>query len=418
MKYAPAGPGDDEMADHATDYINKVVLPECKGDRAIDDAIFDALLMKTGILTWGTDGQYKIKEYNYTGQQVDTAILLSQEQGAQVQEIEENEDGTVNFILRRTDTRPKTYLRAVSRDRFLIHPNADSIEESILVGEKMYTSRSDLVSQGYESELVDTISTAPARHYQEEEEAARRGDRTYYYETSPSYEHSMEDVLVYNVCVMMDRDGDGIAEMYNIVMGDGDDETGNKMVILSDEVIDEAPYGEVIAEHEAHIFEGRSAFDDVGELQQVKTVLLREALDNIYWQNTPQAAVDRSAVENVDAVMSPSFGKPIFLKRGRKVSDALQWTNVPFVADKAFLALDYMDGVMKDRTGITELSGGVDPEVFKDMKATSAALVSESATAQAESMIRVISKGGLVKAFKGILRQVIQHARTPRGTFC
>ena len=412
VKYKPAGPGDEEFADQASDYINNVVIPACDGDASIYDAIYDALILRSGILKWSADRSKTVKEYPYTSQAPENAAFLQGQPGVEITDATENDDGTVDFILRRTRENNDVKLEAVPRGNFLIHPHAKTIDDSVLVGEWMMITRSDLVAMGYDQAVVDQLDVVNYHRYEEEEEAARRGNRYYFHEQSPIAEKAMEEVLVYDVYVKIDRDGDGIAETYRYLLGEGN--TGDSsLIILDEEVTFERPYARLIAEREAHIFEGHSLFDDMGEVQQVKTVLLREALDNVYWQNTPQIAVDRSRVMNLDSVMNPVFGNPIWLKPGTRVSDAVQWSNIPFVADKAFLALDYMDRVAKDRTGVNELSGGVDPEVFEEMKATSAKIVSEASTAQAEQMIRTMA-AGLREAFRGILRLVVMNADRPR----
>lgn len=48
----PGQPSKEAQAEQATDYINGHVIPACNGERAIHDAVFDALLVKTGVLNW------------------------------------------------------------------------------------------------------------------------------------------------------------------------------------------------------------------------------------------------------------------------------------------------------------------------------------------------------------------------------
>ena len=58
----------------------------------------------------------------------------------------------------------------------------------------------------------------------------------------------MEEVLIYEVYVRLDQDGDSIAELYKICFAEtGVDEEG-KHLILAMEAVDEAPYAEVVFE--------------------------------------------------------------------------------------------------------------------------------------------------------------------------
>ena len=52
----------------------------------------------------------------------------------------------------------------------------------------------------------------------------------------------------------------------------------------------------------AHQLEGHSVHEDIEDIQRIKTVLLRAALDNLNWQNNHQRAVQ------YDAVMNPEGG--------------------------------------------------------------------------------------------------------------
>ena len=418
VKYKPTGPGDEVYAEQASAYVNHVVLPECNAEEAIYDAVFDAMVLKTGILKWYWDDSVNVKEFQYTRQPEEIFLaMMNGSDGEVLDATQDPKDGTYDFVFRRIYSENRVKLKAISRDSFLIHPNARSIKEAMICGERMYITRSDLVAQGYPKDVVDQLEAYQSRQFLEEDEVARRGERYYYNEQNPSAEKALEEVLVYDVYIKMDQDGDGIHELYQFIISDGTpnepDSGGSGWVVLEQNIVPETPYGDIKVEREAHIFEGHSIFDDMGDLQQIKTILLREFLDNIYWQNTPQPAVDRSKVINVDAVINPTFGRPIFLKPGTKVSDAIQWTNIPFIGDKTLVGLDYIDRVAKERTGITDMSGGVDPKAFQDMSATGASIVSESGTAQAENMIHIVVQGlGIV--FKGILGLIIRHADPER----
>jgi len=75
--------------------------------------------------------------------------------------------------------------------------------------------------------------------------------------------------------------------------------------------------------------------------------------------------------------------------------------------------MQYADSLIKDKTGITDASGGLTPETLQNQTATATALISEAGFSQADSIIRSIA-GGLRVAFEGLLRLVIAHADKPR----
>ena len=431
VEYEPIGPGDEDDAAQATDYVNHAVVEECGAEAAIHDAVFDALVVKTGILKWVAYKRRRVTVATYTNQQSDALLGLEGEPGVEIEILssrpETNPDVLAadpnaerhDFRLRRTEERIDIRLEAVPRGSFLMAPGADDIETAPIVGERQKLTRSELVSRGYDRDVVAGLSAEDGDNDDFSDDMARSGDD--WTDLRAETAKAMEEVLVYEVYVWLDLDGDGIAELHKICLAEGGDETGiddraGRYVILDIEPVDEAPYAKVVAEREAHQFEGRSAAEDVEDVERIKTALLRESLDNIYWQNRKQPAVDPSQLteDGIDAVYEPAFGKPITLKPGGTLAQAVQWMDVPFVADRSLAMMEYMDTVARDRTGITDASGGVNPELFQDMTKFAAGLISESGIAQAEMIIRSLARGGIKRAFKGLLKLIITHADQPR----
>ncbi|WP_420013326.1 portal protein [Tateyamaria sp.] len=425
VDYEPVGQEDEQSAQQATDYVNHVVVPECGAEQAIYDAVFDALLLKTGVLKWSAYKRLKSAVYEFTDQSDDDVLGLfddpdneifdhekTEETDAAVLEIDPNARRH-SFKLRRIEEQVDVRLEAVPRGSFLIYPGADTIDDAPIVGERLEMSRSDLVSMGYNKDDVFGLMMYTRRNDEEDDQARMGADWT---DIEGETTKALETVVVYEVYVKLDQDGDGIAEMYRIVFGDTgeDDRDGAKHIVLDMEPVAEAPYSEVVAERDAHQFEGHSIFEDTEDIQRIKTALLRGTLDNVYWQNNPQPAVDLAQVEDPEAIYNPEFGKPVLLKSGADAQRALQWLQIPFVGEQSFGMLSYFDEMAKDRTGITDASGGVDPEAFQQMTATSAQLMSEAGIAQADMIIRSLTRGGIRKAFRGLLKLVIAHHDQPR----
>ena len=421
VEYEAMSPDQEAQAKQATQYINKVVMPDCNGADALYDAIFDAIVLRTGILKWYASPNDVTAVHEYTGYGIDEFEQLSQQENVEILEAEQQPDGTVDFMARVNENSVKIVLEATPRSSFLIHPHEKEINKNMMVGERTYRTRSELVEMGYDKAMVDSLQAVAQNEYDEEDQYFQHDfNREFLQHSGADSNFAMEEILVYDLYVRLDMDGDGIAELYNVVLAQGNSEhavTDHDGAlgwnVLDVEEVDEAPYSRVVIERRAHTFDGYALSDDMESIQRVKTVLLRETLDNIYWQNTPQPAVDRSKVEDINAVVNPVFGRPIFLKPGANVRDALQFTDVPFVGDKTLEMMDYMDRLAKERTGITDMAGGVDPSKFQEMSATGASIVSETGTQQAEMIVRTLAMGGIRDAFLGLLRLVVAHSDRP-----
>lgn len=416
VEYQPAAEGDEESAEQATDYINNVVLPESKGGIAIQAGIHDALKHRNGILTWWWDDKITVSVSKHTGLDEPSLVQLVADDDVtvleQAQSVEtiDSEQGPMQIPvydvkIRRRSKRGIARLAAVPMDEFLIHPDALDIDESPIVGIAKRVRRTDLVAMGYDKDKVWSLPEAKGKD--DAEEQTRRRDVIY---QEADYQKAMQEVEYYELYVRIDLDGDGIAELRRMVYAGGIKDE----FILENEEWDEAPFADIVCERRPHQREGHSVSDDAIEMQTTRTVLLRQTMDNLYWQNMPQPIVREGAVQNPDAVLNPTFGKPI--KIAEEVQDiraVLGFTQVPFVAKESFGMLQYLDQELQDRTGINDMSGGLPPDALQNVTAKASALMEQAGVAQAELMVSTIAEC-LQKVFKGLLKLTIKHQDKPR----
>lgn len=419
VEYEPVGEGDEQAAEQATDYINYVVFPESNGYEAFQDAIHDALKLRNGIIRWFFEKKTTTLVSSHSGLDEmaltqliaeDDVSVLEQEKTVDVQLGPNGEQMPVvlyNVKIRRRTEVAQTKLEAVPPEQLLIHPDALDIEESPIVGINTRVRRSDLIAKGYDRKLIESIPAAGTDDDKEDEESTRRRDM--FSDGDDSTPPELEELEYYELYVRVDEDDDGIAELRRIVyVGSIKPE-----YLLENEEWDEIPFADVTTERRPHQREGVSISDDMMEIQKIKTVLFRETLDNIYWQNKPQPIVQDGQILNPDAVLNPTFGKPIRVKTGVDVRSALGFTQVPFVAQSSFSMLDYLDQEAADRTGISDASSGLSPDALQNMTAKATALLEQSGIGQTELMVRTAARG-FKRVFKGLLKLTIKHQDKPR----
>lgn len=415
VEFQPVGEGDEDSAGQATDYVNYVVLPECDGRQVIEDAISDAIRLRNGIIKWWQDKTVDVKFSEHSGlddmafatlvEPDDVEVL---EHTARVEEIETPE-GPIEIpahdvrIKRRVVT-SQPRLAAIPLENFLIHPDAIRLEDSPILGEYCQLRRSDLVKMGYEKDVIWALPSAS--HDDDEEEDARRRDAD---GDKDAPQKALDEIDYYDLLVRVDKDGDGIAELRRMVFAGGLKAEN----LLEDAEWDEINYADIVAERRPHQWEGTSVPDDVIEIQRIKTVLLRQTLDNLYWQNNQQPIVQEGIVENMDSVLSPEFGKPIRVRQGTDVRAAVGYNAVPMVADKSFTMLAYLDEEVTDRTGISDASSGMAPDALQNMTAKASAMIEQAGIGQTEMMVRTLANS-LKPVFRGLLKLIIQHQDKPR----
>ncbi|TNE54812.1 MAG: phage portal protein [Sphingomonadales bacterium] len=409
VEYMPVGMNDEAGAEQATDYVNRVVFPECDGARAVYDAVHDALLLRNGILKWCWDERKAVKISRHTGLTDDALAELAGDDEVEIvehSETVEDIDGMQVALhdvkIRRTYMDRKISVAAVPRERFLIHPDALSLDDSLLTGEKSEVRRGELIAMGYDRDLVDGLSSSDDDEY---EESVRRdtvvGD--------DEAQRANDEIDYYDLYIRVDLDGDGIAELRHMVFAGGLKEQN----LLVNEECDEVQYADIKVMSQPHQWEGISLFDDLSDIQQAKTVLLRQTLDNIYWQNNPQPMMQKGAVMNPDAVYNPEFGLPIEVRDGTDIRAAIGFAPVPFMARDSFGMMDYLDNEATDRTGVSDASSGLAPDALQNMTAKASAMIEQAGIGQTEMMVRTVAEG-LRKFFRGLLRLIIRHQDVPR----
>jgi len=419
-EYQPVAEGDEPFAEQATDYISNVVFPESDGYEAVEDAIHDALKLRNGIIRWWFEKKAFVSVTKHTGldemslvQLVadDDVTVLEQETRVEMMDAGDGQPPQPQTVydvkIRKRCEKGRTRLGAVPPEQLLVHPDALDIVESPLTGINMRLRRSELVALGYDRDTIENLPIAGSTIDQDDEEDTRRRDLIN--DDSSTLAKSLQEIEYYELYVRIDQDDDGIAELRRMVYAGGIKED----YLLENEEWDEVPFADIISERRPHQREGTSISDDTMEGQKVKTVLLRESLDNIYWQNKPQPIVDETAVVNPEAVLNPAFGKPIRVNAGVDVRAALGFTQVPFVAASSFQMMDYFDREMSDVTGISDASSGLAPDALQNMTAKASAMFEQAGIGQTELMARTIARG-LVRVFKGLLKLTIKHQDRPR----
>jgi len=424
VEYEPVSEGDEEKAEQASDFVNYVVLPESDGREAIQDAMHDALLLRNGVIRWWHDERQIIKVTHHTGlDDVTFAQLVAAddievlEHSARVEMAQQMDPMTGQPVsvpvqshdvkIKRSEPVRRVRLAAVPPEKFLIHPDAVDLDDALIVGMNERLRRADLIALGYDKDVIDNLPSANGHDMEDEEEEYQR--RREFSEAGET-DAMLQEVDYFEVYVRIDQDGDGVAELRRVVMAGG---TGPEHV-LENEYWDDVPFADIACERRPHQWEGSSIADDVMEIQRVKTVLLRQTLDNLYWQNMPQPVVQEGRIENPEALLNPQFGLPIRVKAGVSVQDAVQYTQVPMFAEKSFSMLSYLDNEVADRTGINDASSGMAPDALQNTTAKASAMIEAAGIGQTELIVRTLAHG-LKRVFKGLLKLVIQHQDKPRS---
>lgn len=420
--YEPERPGDEQFAKQATDYANFVFLKDNPGYRIMWDATHDSLLLGNGVVKHWWDDKEECEYSEHSGLTEEQISIIQQDQYVEVVAQKEGEpqvilapapdDQMIETPIPTFDVKVKRVVRSgrlkvecIEPEDFLLDRDATRIENARFCAHRQDKSRSDLIEMGFDKELVESLPADRFSHIREEKISRDDNARVF---TNNVGDESMLRVELFECYVKADVDGDGIAETVRAFYA-GAGGTGE---LLDWEVWDDdLPFSDIPCEPIPHRWDARSVADDTSDIQRVKTVITRQFLDNTYWVNNPMTTAEENSVVNPDTLRSPRFGATIYHKKGTVPPQPM---TVPYIGDKALLALQHFDQVREMRTGVSRSTMALDPEALQNQTATASQNQKDSAYSQIELIARNQAELGWRRVFQQILKLIVKHQDRPR----
>jgi predicted GNAT family acetyltransferase len=410
VRFEPKNAGDEEKAKQATEYINWVLNHDNQGTILFHNWFKDALLQKNGIVKVYWDDQTDVTKEKYEGLNEEELTMLLADPEVEVvsQDMEElvpaSQDQVTGMLvppvfsysvkLKRTKKTGKVIVENVPPEEFLISKKARTIADAPFVAHRKLTTRSELVAMGFDKTLVDALPAYSDLTYSEERIA--RYDRGEMPDEVSSLDHTMQDVEVMECYIKVDFDGDGIAELRKVTYAGKD--------ILDNEEVDFVPFCSICPIPMPHKFFGQSLADRATDLQLIKSTVTRQILDNMYMVNSPRMAAVEGQV-NLDDLLTVTANGVIRVKN----PNALNPVVVPPTAAQSFPLLQYLDQVQAKRTGVNEMSQGLDANILQNTTATAVAMVQNAAAGKVEMIARIFAETGIKDLFEKMLHLLCKY---------
>jgi hypothetical protein len=426
--YEPETQQDEEFAKQATDYANYVFFKDNDGYRALYNATHDSLALGNGIVRHYWDPTPKTEITNHSRLSEMQLAMLDDDPDVEILTQRQNDEPdlvpmpdpqtgqmvqvpiqTYDVKVQRTKSRGRICIEACKPENFFIDSEATTIEEARFTAYLQDgMTRSDLMEMagyyGWDKQEIEDLS-ADAIMVQDEEGLARDREAITF---SANTLKSTQLIDLYLCYIKADVDGDGIAEMVQVWYA-GDSGAGK---VLGWEVCeDDLPFSDIPCYPVPHRWDAESVADRTMDVQRIKTVLLRQSLENLYAHNMPMREVEVGTVENPDILVNPRFGGIIWRKKG---SAPILPHAVQFVADKSFAAMDYMDTVIAKRTGVSRTTMALDPEALQNQTATASQNQRDAGYSQIELIARNMAELGWKRVFKQVLKLAVKHQDRPR----
>lgn len=428
VDYEPERPGDEEFTDQASDYANYVFWRDNDGYRILWDATHDSLLMADGIVkTWWDDSEvcdYAVRS-GLTGETLAVLAedpdveIIAQKEGEPIIEVMEQMDPmtgqpvqvqvqvpTYDVKTKRVTSRGRIRIEAIEPENFLKDRESISIEGARFTAHRdPFMTRSKLVEMGFDKDVVEALPRYNMSYARMSEEAQARDA---WQIGSAHGDKAMDRIEFYECYIKVDINGDGIAETVLAYFA-GAEGAGE---LLDWEIWDdESPFTQIPCEPVPHRFTSRSLAGEVMDIQQIKTTIFRQLLNNTYQVNNPQKEIEAGSVINMDELVNPTIGGVLM----RKASSApVSYNVVPSIMGEALGALKAMDEVTEMRTGVSRATMALDPDTLQNQTATASNNNRDAAYSQIELIARNQAELGWKKVFSKILKLIVKHQDQPR----
>jgi hypothetical protein len=366
VEFTPKGEEDVANAEQATTYAHWV-FNKVGGYNILNNAIHDALLKKVGVVKvwWNTETIAKSYSYeNLSDEEVEALISDDEVEVVEhLQEVEMEMDEMGMEVMRNVHSMMISHkseegslvVEGIPPEEFFIDGNAKSIEDAYIVCHRTEKRVGDLVAMGYEIDVIEELAGGGGDSLAGDEEKVLRFGETLRDSDDTVNDPSMKTVVVTEAYLRIDAEGDGIPTLHKFLCG------GTNYEVLDMEPWDKVPFAAFQVDPEPHAFYGRSLAELVMHDQDTTTSVLRGILDNVALTNSPRLEVNLDMVE-LDDVMNNEIGAIIRSEQIGSVNPLA----VPFVAGSTLPALQYLDMLVEEKTGISKMSMGVNADMLQN----------------------------------------------------
>ncbi len=354
VTFDPFGPEDVDQAEQETAYVNHVLMSKNNGFLILHDWFHDALVQKTGYVMVQNCTETKPSRETYKGLFDDELAKLMEDQPEVLEHtVTQGPYGAQHdIVVRQNKEYHYTKVTNIAPERVLVAADWGQVDLNgcPFVEVIDYPTISSLREDGFDVDdnISDTGSGNEDDQYLQSQRSVTNDDESTQ-RSDLGADAATRRVRTRYVWMNFDTDGDGIAELRRIVI------VGT--TVLEDEEEDFTPVAAITPMRIPHEHYGQSVDDIVNDLQLIRTTLTRGFLDNMYLANNGRYAIDANVVNMDDMLVSRPGG--VVRVKG-PVGAAIQPLLHPTESGSILQAIEYVDTVRENRTGVTKYNQGLD----------------------------------------------------------
>ena len=438
VQFNPVGAEDVEAAEQETDVCNHVSQMN-DGFMTFYSWFKDALIEKNGYVKryWDERTVEEIEEYddltvdeklqilsNINADEIefleqwDNADELLEESFGELPEgfvldeataaqIQASPDFRCGFKLKTTDELKEYKVEPTPPEEIRVFPRWHKLdfEGCPFVAHRRRLRVTDLIEMGFQRKQVEALPQNDQRYDTEEANSRFSSELLTETDLAAVSDVSMREVMVYENYVRADYDGDGRAELLQVYTAGETGEIlkyrGGKLAI---EPVDGTPFNVLCPVPAPHKHYGVSVAEMVTDLQRLKSVLVRQLVDNLLISNNPDVVVDENAAsdDTYEDLMQTQPGRIIRVPGGMAAVGAL---TAPSTAQASLAGIEYVDTVREARTGVTRYNQGMDADSL-NKTATGVRQIMSAAQKKILLIARIFAETGVKRLFLDMHRDL------------
>ncbi|CAH1657821.1 conserved hypothetical protein [Hyphomicrobiales bacterium] len=407
VEYAPTGEEDVEGAAQSTDYHNLVFQRDNPGYQIMLASFEDALVRITGVLKWWTETFTKNVEQSYEGLTPQQVQAFEQDPTVTITALEQlpDTDDLPSFAISiiRANVDKRTKIAALPPEEFLVSREARDEDCADLIGHRTLKTLSELTELGYDPAEIEEVAGGSSDDFDWDKDRRQRLPGLNAFGKYEPLDPAMKRYLYIEAWMRIDMDGDGVAELLKICT------VGNNYRVVHYEPAEDVPLAVLCPFPTPHAVIGQSLAEQVMDLQEIESDIIRSTLDSLVQTINPRTEVVENQV-NIDDVLNVEVGAIVRVTQ----SGAVRPLATPFVGDAGLQMMSYFDAQEQSRTGITDISQGLDPKALRSTTATGVDASVSASQARVELIARNFAEGGMKRLFRGLLLETKRHQDRPR----
>ena len=425
MKFEPHtdDPEDRKEAEQKTKYVNWLIRHQEDSFSTLHGWMKNAEIQKISVVKYFIEDTLTTTEHQF--ENISEFELVALEESLEDEDVKkidvvestepEDEGGEFDVTFKVTKGQQKLQIVGIAPENFRVSRLSTSLDDAELVGDDEIVTRGELLSQGFSRKKINELirvgnstsnqSSSVSSNAQSNLKDIRFADEDGDKDSSGGNEitdWASEEVRVENLYVKIDYDNDGVAERRFI--------RKSGSTLLSNEPFNHVPYAALSAILMPNKLIGRSRAELVLETQRAKSVMLRGAADNTYAVNNPRIGVNENV--NIDDLLTVTLNGIVRTKGETNPGQSMFPVEIPFIADKALLMLNYLDQQRTNRTGALATSQGLNSDDLNQETATRFDGIESAGKEKVELVARVFAETGWRKLFEGVAWTVSRFQNT------